>query len=903
MIEGNRRAAAPDDGMPPHASTADAVVAALRSRASGLSDGEAKQRLNVHGPNSLRMPKGRSAWKILRDQLRSVVVALLLVASGISLFLGDVVDAVAIGAVLALNTALGFVMELRARRAMEALLHLQAPRTTVLRDGHLREIAAAELVPGDVIALEAGQSVPADGRVLATTDLRVDEAALTGESAPVVKDPRPVDARAPLADRASMVYQGTLVRTGSARAIIATTGMNTELGRIGALVGDVREERTPLERRLDDLGRRLVWIVLVAAAAVSALALLRGASLDTMLQIGIALAVAAVPEALPAVVTIALAVGVRRMARRKALIRRLPSAETLGSVTVICTDKTGTLTSGQMTMTVLALPDREIAIEGIGYATDGRLLAGGAPVDRDDAQVRDALSVGVLANHAEVGVDRDSGGPSVVGDTTEAALLVAGMKIGLRREHLLATARQIGEVPFSSETMFMATFHRRDEKTVACVKGAPVRVLEMCDRERARDGERALDQAARDRLLHQNRDLAARGLRVLALAGGPARTTDASALRGLAFLGLAGMIDPAASGVRETIRVFSEAGIRTVMITGDQRLTARAVARELGIMREGGDVLDGAEIDALAPPQLTERVGHVQTFSRVSPESKLAVIAALQSRGDVVAMLGDGVNDAPALRKADVGVAMGIRGTDVAKEAADVVLQDDRFATIGVAVEQGRVIFDNVRKFVFYLFSCNLAEILVLLIATALGMPLPLLPLQVLWLNLLTDTFPALSLAVEPPEENVMRRAPRKPDGAILSRRFLGAVAGYATMITAVTLLAFRIGLADGSADTSRGVTMSFLTLALAQSLHLGNARSRRPVWSFRGMLSNRVALAAVVFVVLLQVIAVQWPPLGRVLQTVPLSGQDWLLCLGLASVPAIVGQVLHATQRSRPGI
>jgi Ca2+-transporting ATPase len=425
----------------------------------------------------------------------------------------------------------------------------------------------------------------------------------------------------------------------------------------------------------------------------------------------------------------------------------------------------------------------------------------------------------------------------------------------------------------------------------------------MCDRERARGGDRSLNREGRERLLRQNRDLAARGLRVLALAEGEVQATDVSALRGLAFLGLAGMIDPAAPGVRETIQVFSDAGIRTVMITGDQKLTARAVAYDLGIIDGDGEVLNGAEIEQLSPSQLTERAARVRTFSRVSPESKLAIIAALQARGDVVAMLGDGVNDAPALRKADVGVAMGIRGTDAAKEAADVVLQDDRFATIGAAIEQGRVIFDNVRKFVFYLFSCNLAEIFVLLVAAALGMPLPLLPLQILWLNLLTDTFPALSLAVEPPEEHVMRRAPRRPDQAILSRRFLGAVTGYAMMITAVTLVAFRIGLSDSAAETTRAVTMSFLTLALAQVLHLGNARSGRPVWSLRGAASNRVAVAAVVFVTLLQVLAVQWPTLGRILQTVPLSGPDWLLCLGLASVPAIVGQVLHATQRSRPGV
>jgi Ca2+-transporting ATPase len=701
-----------------------------------------------------------------------------------------------------------------------------------------------------------------------------------------------VAAELPLPDRTDMVYQGTTVADGRARALIVATGMQTALGRIGELVGSVREDRTPLERRLDALGHRLVWLALGMGALVAVLAALRGFPLGLMMETGIALAIAAVPEGLPAVTTIALAVGVHRMARRRALIRRLPAAESLGSVTIICADKTGTLTAGEMTVTVLSLDQREISVTGTGYEAKGAFLDDGRELDATtDPHLSEALKIGMLVNHAELVDD-----VSVRGDPTEGALLIAGQKAGLDRDRLLDQFPQIDEVPFSSERMFMATFHWVDREVVAYVKGAPGRIMDLCRYALQGGREVPLDGAGRERLATRNHELAARGLRVLALARRRLRNgeTDESALVDLTFVGLVGMIDPPAAGVQETIRAFRDAGIRTVMITGDQQRTAQAVAEHLGILAEGEAVLDGRMMAHLSEDDLAARVKDVAAFSRVDPEAKLAIVTAYQRRGEIVAVLGDGVNDAPALRKADVGVAMGHRGTDVAKEAADLVLQDDRFSTIGVAVEQGRIIFDNIRKFVFYLFSCNLAEVLVLLIAALAGLPLPLLPLQILWLNIVTDTFPALSLAVEPGERDVMWRKPRNPQETIFSPSFLHSIAAYALLITGVTLAAFWIALDGERTASTRALTMSFMTLALAQTFHLGNARSEEHVLTTRQALSNPVAIAAVALVVFLQAVAIQFQPLAEVLRTEPLGVRDWAVCLVLGIVPAVIGQAFR---------
>ena len=893
----------PTDATPWHTLSADEALARLASDAGGLPQAEAEARLARHGPNELRPVPPASAWEILLDQLKSVVVLLLVAAAGVALLMGDVVEAAAIFVVLLLNTALGFTMEVRARRAMEALRDLEVPRAAVLRDGHARDVDARTLVPGDVLLIEEGGRVPADAYLLQSAELLVVEAALTGESLPVPKRAGAALPEAtPLAERVNLLFSSTFVAAGSGRAVVARTGMDTEVGRIGRLVGAVREEPAPLERRLDELGRRLVWIALAAAALVSLLGYLQGVALAQTLETGIALAIAAVPEGLPAVATIALAVGVRRMARRRALVRRLPVVESLGSATVVCTDKTGTLTAGEMTVTELVAGGRRHEVTGAGYEPEGEVLdAEGQAVEIDaDAPLRLALTVGALANRAEL--LRHEGRWTVRGDPTEGALLAAAWKAGLDPAALAREWPEAGEVPFSSARMLMATFHRRpDGTTAAMVKGAPGRVAELCARVLTANGERPLDDEGRREVLGTNEEMAGRGLRVLALAWREdAPAADASALGELTFVGLAGIMDPPAEGVPETVAALRAAGIRTVMITGDQRLTAFAVGRELGIVEREEQVVDGRELQALPAGALSERLRGVGAFSRVSPEDKLRIVEALQRQGEIVAMLGDGVNDAAALKKADVGVAMGLRGTDVAKEAAAVVLQDDRFATVGAAVEEGRVIFGNVRKFVFYLFSCNLAEILVLLIAALASLPSPLMPLQILWMNLVTDTLPALALAVEPADAGVMREPPRDPREAILSRAFLARVAAYGALITAAVLAAFGVALSAG--DEAHGVTVAFVTLALAQTFHLGNARSAGAVVSRAAATSNPWALRAVIAVTLLQVGAVYFAPLARVLHVTPLSLSDWLLIVPLAAAPAVIGQAAKLAHARRVG-
>ncbi|MEX2284230.1 MAG: HAD-IC family P-type ATPase [Gemmatimonadota bacterium] len=853
-----------------HAQPGSSVLAALRAPATGLTAAEAAQRLARFGPNQMKVSAPVGVGALLVAQLRSMVVWLLALAGVVALVLGDLADAIAIGAVLLINTLVGFFTELRARSALAALLRMDVTHGTVVRDGRVQDIDARGLVPGDVIHLEAGQLVPADARVLSATDLQVDEAPLTGESIPVPKQPGALSIDTALADRSNMLYKATTAVTGRAIAVVVSTGMHTEVGRIGGLVSSVQDEKTPLEQKLEQLGRRLALVALAAAALVTVVGLLRGMQLGEVLETAIALAVAAVPEGLPAVATVTLALGVHRMARRNALVRRLPSVETLGSVTLICTDKTGTLTAGVVTATVLWLDGHEYDVEK----------------PTRTPMIEQAARVGVLANRAHLHAD---GGAR--GDPTELALLQLGSKLGLERAALEREFPEIGEVPFSSERRWMATMHRQDGATHAYVKGATAVLLERCTQAWTPNGATALDAVRRARIEQAEAEMAGRGLRVLALAAGVVQGTAEVDVHGLELIGLVGMMDPPAEGVRDTIDRFQNAGIRTVMITGDQQRTAAAVAGRLGLMRPGDRVIDGQELDRLDDAELLQQLPHTPVFSRITPDAKLRLIRAYQQRGDIVAMIGDGINDAAALRKADVGVAMGGRGTDVAKEAAAVVLQDDRFQTIAVAIEQGRVVFDNIRKFVFYLFSCNLAEVLLLLIAGAIGWPLPLLPLQILWLNLVTDTFPALALAVEPGEAGVMAKPPRNPREAILSASFIRAVSWYAVLITIATLAVIVVARTREGTSIEYVRTMAFVTLGLAQAFHLGTARSTGHVLGIQAF-TNKLAIAAVLLVIALQALTLYYGPLARLLDTVPLSWSDWLLVLAFAATPGIVGQV-----------
>lgn len=854
-----------------HAHSAEETLALVETTAAGLSHAEAARRRQTSGPNRLMPPRPTPALRLLRDQVASVVVLLLVAAAGVSLALGEGLEAAAIGCVLLLNVGLGFAIDLGARRAMEALAALDAAWCLAMRDGTLCRIEVDGLVPGDLVELESGHTVPADARLLSAHDLRVTEATLTGESLPVPKRPGvTLEADTPLADRANMVYKGTVVLGGSGRAVVTGTGRGSELGRIGALLEGIADERTPLERRLDALGRRLVWLTLVIAALVASVGWFQGLALGRVIETGIALAVAAVPEGLPAVVTIALAIGLRRMAARHALVRRLPAVETLGSVTVVCTDKTRTLTSGEMTLVRVWTADREYVLDE--PHGDGR-----------DQRLQHALEVAILASRPQPSVRS----PKASGDPVESALAQAAAGIGLDRERLVAAQPLAGVVPFSSERRFMASVHRAQSGLVAYVKGAPIHVLALSDHLLTGPGEVRLDLAGKRRLLAVNRAMAAEGLHVLALARGQVGHSGEPAIRRLTFVGFAGLLDPPAPGVRETIDRLRAAGLRTIMLTGDQRATAIAVGRRLGLLTSDQEVLDGREVQRLSHDELRDRLDATRVFSRITPDAKLAIVGALQERGEIVAMLGDGVNDAAALKKADVGVAMGIRGSDVAKQAASIVLRDDRFETVAAAVEEGRVIYDNIRKFVFYLFSCNLAEILVLLVLGLLGLP-PLLPLQILWLNLVTDTFPALALALEPADPDVMRRPPRDPQEALLSRRFLLTMTAYALLIAASTIGA---SLVIDDPTGPRVVTVAFVTLALAEVFHLGNARRADPVIGPRSATANPYALGALLFTTALQCGIMFWPPAMRLLHLAPLTGRDWVIIGVSAAATAVIGQ------------
>ena len=880
-----------------HAVTAGNTLQALGSAPDGLASAEAAHRLEVHGPNELPSPRSDPFWLLVVRQLRSAIALLLIAGVVLSLFAGDRLDAVAISAVLVLNTAIGVAMEAGAGRALAALRKLETPRALVMRDGVTQEIAAAQLVPGDVVLLEEGVLVPADVRLLEATELRISEALLTGESIVVEKDAGVVlDSQSPLAERRNMAYQGCAVAAGRGRAIVVATGASTELGRIGALVEQVRPGQTSLERKLDALGMQLAIAALALALVVIVLGLARGMPVATLVQLGIALAVATVPEGLPAVATIALAIGVRRMARRRALVRQLPVVESLGSVTVVCADKTGTLTAGAMTVTSMWCAGRRITVTGSGFEPHGEFLSDGDRADlTSDTVLGELLRCGAQAARATV--DQKNGVWQAVGDPTDAALVTVAGKAGLTRAMLLREEPLTWEIPFSSARKLSVSAHQKDGSVRVYAKGSPHTVLELCQTWLTDDGVSRLDAEARQRVERENESLSTDGLRVLAIASGDG-SLEAVVPRRLTLVGMVGMTDPPAEGVPETVAALRTAGVRTVMITGDQRATASAIARQLGLQSPGEQSLDTRELQSLDNEALSLRLPSISVFSRASPEDKLRIVDAFQRQGDLVAMLGDGVNDAAALRRANVGVAMGGRGTDVAREAADIVLQDDRFTTIVAALEQGRIIYDNLRKFVYYLISCNLAEMLVLVVFPALGIPLPFTALQILWLNLVTDTVPALALAAEPGDPLVMQRPPRHPEHQLLSRSLLASAVGHAALITVATFAAYALAVNLGKAPT-----VAFLTLATAQVLHLGNARSSLPTVHPRRLLANRAALAGAAVSLVLVAATSQVSSLARLLSLTPIGTPEWAIVLACGAAPAVAGQAWRAWRaRSRLG-
>ncbi|MDQ3013502.1 MAG: cation-translocating P-type ATPase, partial [Acidobacteriota bacterium] len=804
----------------PHAMEAAAVAKSFGvDPATGLSSAEVGERRTRYGDNALQTTHSRAAWRILLDQFKSLVVALLAVAAAVAWLTGDKVEAVAILVVLGLNALIGFVTEWQAGRALNALRISSHTTARVRRDQREAMIDTAELVPGDVVILNAGDRVPADLRLLEAASLRAEESALTGESVPVEKAVTAVTADAVLAERYSMLYLGTMIAAGRALAVVTATGTQTEMGRISHLVASVPDESTPLERRLGEMGRHLVLLVLVIAVVVMVTGWLRGETWWVMIEVGISLAVAAVPEGLPTVTTLILALGVLRMARQRAIVRRLSAVETLGSATVICSDKTGTLTENRMTV-------REYQL------ANGSAVKLEAQPSANDELLNRAMRAGVLCNEASfhpIATEAAAEKERAAGDPTEIALLVAANGLKVDVAHMRSDYPKLAERPFDSNSKRMTTVHRVPDGTrLALLKGAPGVVLDACsDYAESASQLKPLDAEARARFLATNDQMAHHALRVLALAEkrlgqeGPQEVVDdaaeAESTSGYTLLGLVGMIDPPRAEVAEAIRQAHGAGIRTVMLTGDQLNTARAIARELKLSEDAEPLaLHARELADANPERLAELAHTVTVFARVSPEDKLRIVEALQKAGEVVAVTGDGVNDAPALKRADIGIAMGERGTEAAKEAADVVLADDNFATIVGAVAGGRAIYANITKFVNFMFSSNLGEVVMIFTAIVIGWPLPLLPLQILWVNLVTDVFPALALAVEPPAADVMQQRPRSSHESLLSRSLLILIGWQGLMLGALSLAAYGWALnAYGSGPHAR--TIAMLALVGAQ--------------------------------------------------------------------------------------
>lgn len=888
----------------PHARSALEVAEILDVEISkGLSNKEVNRRLGIGGLNVIARKKSRRWWRLLLDQFSSIVVWLLAFAALVSLFTENTLEAIAILVVLVLNAAVGFAIEWQAGHALEALRKATKTTARVRRLEHEHIVEAENLVAGDILVISAGDRIPADVRILESANLRADESTLTGESGSVEKNPTPSDLAAPLAERNSMLYLGTTAVAGNALGVVTATGKNTELGHIGRLVAEVDESQTPLQRRLGDLGRRLVFIVLGIAAIVLVAGVVRGDKIWLMLEISISLAVAAVPEGLPAVTTLILALGVLRMARQNAIVRRLPAVETLGSSTVICTDKTGTLTENRMTVQEYKLGNgRTIKVtEGIAVDTDGEM-----PVDIGDENLSRLLRVSVLCNEAAFDTPDKNGQLHAIGDPTETALLFGFEKFGSNVEKIRSEYTKLHEIPFDSKTKRMITILQDEQgQNLVAMKGAPAVVLDICDKYISDNSESLIiTDEVREGFQEINREMANRALRVLAFADKSLGSetdleTSEPIENGYTFLGYAGMIDPPRIGVAEAIKKAHKAGIRVVMMTGDQINTARAVAGILDLS-EGKEVIaiHSSEMTRSTIEKLAEMAGKAHVFARVSPEDKLRIVSALQDAGEIVAMTGDGVNDAPALKNADIGIAMGMRGTEVAKEASDIVLTDDNFKTIVKAIEGGRAIYANILKFVHMMFSHNLGEVLMIFVAIMSGLPLPLLPLQILWINLVTDIFPALALAVEPPSPETMDRKPHSPSEAMLSKRFMLLIFWQGAMLAAIALGSYLWALNEYGVGV-HARTIALLSLVGVQLGHLFNCRSRSRS-AFSDFFSNPYIFVAVALVVGLQILAVYFSPLSRILDTVPPNNTDYIVVGISIFLPIIIVEITKFFSRKK---
>jgi Ca2+-transporting ATPase len=877
---------------PWHALDLEKALENLSSNPSGLASIEAARRFSETGPNEIQAAKRISAWDILLEQFKNILILILLGATAISIFLGHGVESIVIAVIVLFAVLLGFIQEYRAERAIDALRKMAAPTATVLRDGNEVKLPARDLVPGDVIILHTGDRIPADARLLEAINLQVEEAALTGESVPVEKHTLPLSGNdLPVGDRKNIIYAGTAATYGRGKGLVIATGMQTEFGKIAKLLQSVESGKTPLQHNLDKVGTALARAAFVVVAIIVALGLIRGQPFIEMLIFGIALAVAVVPEALPAVVTISLAIGVQKMVKRNALIRRLPAVETLGSTSVICSDKTGTLTKDEMTVRKIFTAGEIFEVSGTGYEPIG-LFSRNGNSDKPTTQLKALLSAAALASDARLLLEGDTW--TIKGDPTEGALVVAAVKAGLQKSELDVEFPRIHEIPFTSETKRMTTLNQVNGKLKAYTKGAPEVILKDCDWLMTANGVVPLDAVERDTLLAVAQDMASEALRVLAFSSKPDATLE-NAQAGMTFLGLAGMIDPPRPEAKKAIAICEQAGIRPVMITGDHPLTAQAVARELGLLKTGR-VVTGAELEAMSDEQFEREVETIDVYARVSPANKLRVVTALQANGHIVAMTGDGVNDAPALKKADIGIAMGITGTDVTKEAAAMTLTDDNFASIVAAVEEGRGVFGNIKKYLMYLLSSNIGEIGLMAGSVLLGLPLPLTAVQILYVNLATDGLPALALAVDPAEKDLMKRKPRNPHTGIFTRPVVTLMLAGGLWSTIVNLGLFTWAMHSGRSQ-AEAMTITFVSLVLIQFFKAYNFRSDRHS-VLQKPFANKWLNLSVSWEVSLLLLIVYLPILHVPFNTYALPWIDWAIVLSLAATVVPVLELVKWMER-----
>lgn len=872
-----------------HSLKEEEVFEILKSSPGGISEEEAKVRLKTYGRNELREKKKIPLWLKFLNQFKSPLIFILLLAIVVSAILGELIDALVISAIVLMNAILGLVQEERAEKALQALKKMAVPKTLVIREGKIKEINSTEVVPGDVIVLSAGNKVPADARIISSFNLMTDEAPLTGESVPVEKSVDALEEAVSLGERRNMVFSGTTVTYGRGEAVVVSTGMSTEIGKIATLLEETEKEATPLQRNLDQVGKVLALMVLGICVVVFLVGILRGAPILFMLLLSISLAVAAIPEGLPAVVTIVLALGTQRMAQRGAIIRHLPAVETLGSTSIICSDKTGTMTMNEMTVEYLVTARGEYKITGRGYEPKGEIIGGEGRLQNLPSDLETLVIAASLNTDAHLVKEGDRW--EIRGDPTEGALVVLSNKLGLIKDELLKNYKRVNEVPFTSERKMMTTVYEKDGSLFAFSKGAPDILIHNCTKiQRGSEVDPLLEEGKKV-ILKKNERMARKGLRVLGVAYKPLKDKGEDPEKDLIFLGLVGMRDAAREEVKEAIAVCRKAGIKPVMITGDHLLTAVAIGSELGLIQKEMEAIAGEELSQLSPEELLQKAPSLSIFARVSPEDKVRILDAYQHLGHVVAMTGDGINDAPALKQANIGVAMGITGTDVSKEAADMVLTDDNFATIVKAVEEGRTIYANIKKFISFLLSCNLAEVLAVFFGFLLfpaREPI-LTPAQILWMNLVTDGFPALALGVDPPEKGVMEQKPRSKKTGIFTKRVLWRLGISALLMAVSTLLAFVFGLKH---SVIKGETMAFTTMVILELLYSFYSRSDRlPGWKL-GLTTNKYLIWAVISSFLLQVLIVYTPGISGAFGTFPLNLTDWgfIALLGIVNFAILEG-------------